>query len=267
MNALNISIVLFNPEFNDVITLVENLYESEIVNKIYIIDNSPSPNAEISKINAIYIHNVVNIGYGSAHNIAINHSISSGVKYHLVLNLDVHVNVRVLKYFHEKLESNLSIGLIMPKVLNIDGSIQLLPKILPTPLNVIVRSLKPFHFFLKSVNRRYTLEGYMNQSMNVPVISGCFSFFRIDALREVGLYDESFFMYFEDFDLSRRIHRFYQTIYDPSATIIHKHERGAKKEIRLFIIFIKSAIKYFNKYGWFFDRERKILNFNVFTEL
>jgi len=107
----------------------------------------------------------------------------------------------------------------------------------------------------------------METELNVPIISGCFSLFRVEALKRVGLYDEIFFMYFEDFDLSRRIHRNYKTIYYPKVKIIHAYDRGAAKSFTLFSIFIRSAITYFNKYGWFFDGERMKINNTVINQL
>jgi GT2 family glycosyltransferase len=103
--------------------------------------------------------------------------------------------------------------------------------------------------------------------MNVPIISGCFSIFRTGILEEIGLYDDKFFMYFEDFDLSRRIHRKYKTIYFPNVKIVHSHERGAAKNFRLFLIFIKSGIRYFSKYGWIFDSERTNFNKQILKEI
>jgi GT2 family glycosyltransferase len=75
-----------------------------------------------------------------------------------------------------------------------------------------------------------------------------------------GFYDERFFMYFEDFDLSRRINKLYKTVYYSDVHVFHEYERGAQKSLILFKIFIQSAIKYFNKWGWFFDNERRAIN-------
>ena len=78
--------------------------------------------------------------------------------------------------------------------------------------------------------------------------------------KEVGVYDDRFFMYFEDWDLSRRMHQKYKTIYYPKVSVVHGYESGANKDKRLFKIFVKSAIYYFNKWGWFFDSERNKIN-------
>ena len=80
------------------------------------------------------------------------------------------------------------------------------------------------------------------------------------ALKQIGLFDERFFLYAEDTDLSRRIHQKFETLYFPWAEIFHVHERGSYKNFGLTLHNLKSAAQYFNKWGWFFDRERTIIN-------
>ena len=264
---LNISIVLYNSEFDQIIDIVEELKKNEAVNQIYLIDNSPIRNVAFENCDTNYMFIGRNLGYGSGHNLAINYSINEGVKYHLVLNADISFGKSVLDELISKMDNDLEIGLIMPKVQNIDGSLQILPKRLPTPFNLIIRVFPPLRKIFHDKNKEYTLENYQDLELNVPIISGCFSLFRVDALKDVGLYDDKFFMYFEDFDISRRIHTKYKTLYFPKVSVIHAHERGAAKNYKLFKVFVKSAIIYFNKYGWFFDKERKLINKEVFKQL
>jgi len=265
--CLNVSIVLYNSDPKNIISLVDLILQSKNINQIYLIDNSAITSTLYDNCGAKYHYVGANLGYGSAHNIAIKESIKEGVKYHLVLNSDIAFNANIIDSLIDKMESDFSIGLIMPKVLNLDGSIQILPKLLPTPFNLLIRVISPLGKLFNSVNKRYTLEQYKDVELNVPIISGCFSLFRVGAVQEVGLYDEKFFMYFEDFDISRRVHAKYKTIYYPKVSIIHAHERGAAKSLKLFIIFIKSAITYFNKYGWFFDKQKSEINANVLKSL
>ena len=103
--------------------------------------------------------------------------------------------------------------------------------------------------------------------MNIPILSGCFMFLRTEALEKVGLFDEQFFMYMEDFDLNRRIHRAYKTVFFPEAVVVHEYQKASYKNIKLLKAHIKSAIYYFNKYGWFFDKERKIINARTLQEI
>ena len=88
-------------------------------------------------------------------------------------------------------------------------------------------------------------------------------FLRTEVLKQVGLFDENIFMYLEDIDLNRRIHSKYKTIYYPDAIVIHEHQKESYKNRKLLKAHIKSAIYYFNKYGWFFDKERTSINKNI----
>ena len=103
--------------------------------------------------------------------------------------------------------------------------------------------------------------------INAPYLSGCFMFFRVDALRKVGLFDERFFMYPEDIDITRRIHREYKTMFYPEVTIIHDHAAASYQSLKMLKIHMINMIRYFNKWGWFWDRERKEMNRKLLTEL
>jgi len=108
--------------------------------------------------------------------------------------------------------------------------------------------------------------GY-NRTIDVPYLSGCFMFLRTEAIQQVGMFDERFFMYPEDIDLTRRIHRKYRTVFYPEVSVVHQHIRGSYADIRLLFIHIKNMIKYFNKWGWFFDNERRNVNKDTLKQL
>ena len=96
--------------------------------------------------------------------------------------------------------------------------------------------------------------------MDVPYLSGCFMLLRNDCLRKIGLFDENIFLYTEDIDLTRRIHKHYRTVFYPDVSIYHIHERGSYKSLVPFLIHLRSAVKYFNKWGWFNDPDREFIN-------
>ena len=160
------------------------------------------------------------------------------------------------------MEEHPEAGLAMPKVLYPNGAFQPLCKLLPTPLNLATRRFMPFKSgFLRRINDYYEMKfSQYTKVMNVPFLSGCFMFIRTAALKETGLFDERFFLYAEDTDLSRRIHRHYKTLFFPSAQIYHTHARGSYKDLMLTWYNLRSAIQYFNKWGWFIDKERSIVN-------
>ena len=95
---------------------------------------------------------------------------------------------------------------------------------------------------------------------NVPIISGCFFIINTSIIDQIGFFDERYFLYFEDWDLSRRVNSKYKNIFYPNVSIYHKYASDANYKFKSFIIYIDSAIKYFNKWGWFFDYQRKKIN-------
>ncbi len=110
-------------------------------------------------------------------------------------------------------------------------------------------------------NKLYELRGAnFEQEMNVPFLSGSFMFLRVEALKKVGVFDEKIFMYLEDADLCRRLHRHYRTMYYPKVFIVHEFFKGSHKSLRLMSYHIKSALYYFTKWGWFVDKERDDIN-------
>jgi GT2 family glycosyltransferase len=161
------------------------------------------------------------------------------------------------------MENETNIGLVMPKVLYPDGRLQPLCKLLPTPKTLFMRRFLRFlSTRLERENYKYELRGTgYDNIVEAPFLSGCFMFLRTEVLKEVGLFDERFFLYTEDTDLSRRIHRRARTVFFPEVTIYHHHERGSYKSIWLLMQNIRSAIRYFNKWGWTTDEERE--NFNA----
>ncbi len=261
-NKINItaSIVLYkNPE-NEILNLINTLKKS-IVSKIFIIDNSPNRFTNFNENNIIYFHFPNNPGFGNSHNFALKNAIDLNSQFHFIINPDIIFSENVIKIMVDYALSDKNIGMMMPKILNLDGSIQYLPKLLPSPFSILYRKFKFPKFYYKDFIMKYEFRFTDDKLIyNAPIISGCFTLLNLKAIREVGVYDDKYFMYFEDWDLSRRMHKKYKTLYFPKVTVYHGYESGANKNGKLFKIFIKSAITYFNKWGWFFDSDRRRVN-------
>lgn len=264
-NLITASIVIYNTDV-DLVENVINSYKPGNDRMLYIIDNSPISTEKYSERTYIeYVFNNKNMGYGAAHNIGIRKSIEAGAKYHIVLNPDLYFEPSIIDELIKYSDANLDVVYMLPKVLYPSGELQYLCKLLPTPFDLILRRFLPNVGFLKKRNDRYVLKntGY-DKIMNPPCLSGCFMFMRTKALEENELFfDERFFMYCEDFDLMRRLHRIGKTIYYPYVTIIHNHAKGSYKSMKMLKMHIRSACLYFNKYGWIVDREREKINKKV----
>ena len=258
----NISIVLYNPDWDEVKSLVAELVQARSLRKLYLVDNSPEETRyEKTSTKERYIWNKgKNLGYGAAHNIAIRESVWYQTPFHLVMNADIVVHHEDLDRLHRFMEENEKVGQVMPHVVYPDGQTQYLCKLLPTPLDVFGRRFLPASW-MKKRNERYELHklGY-DRILNVPYLSGCFMFLRTEAVLKARLFDERYFMYPEDIDLTRTIHRDYLTLYLPDITIIHNHEQGSYKNPHLLKVHIINMCRYFNKWGWVFDKERRLFN-------
>jgi GT2 family glycosyltransferase len=258
---------------NDRVTLarsIESFLNSAEDTVLYLVDNSPTEDLKTLTADprVIYLHIGKNIGFGPSHNVAMRKTLSQA-DYHLVLDPDVYFGPEVIPELVRFMDREKEVGLVMPKVLYPDGSLQRLCKLLPTPYTLVMRRfLKFLTPLLQRVDYEYELQfADYNRIMDVPFLSGCFMFFRTEALRNVGLFDERFFLYCEDIDLSRRIHERYRTVYYPNTLIYHLFGKAPYKNISALMVNIRSAVTYFNKWGWFYDAERKRINRETLSAL
>ncbi len=273
---LTASIVLFNTPRLQIESVLKSVFDSACVETLYIIDNSPNDKWRIlekrSEENGVtkirYIHNE-NLGYGASHNLAMHEAIENGSEYHIVLNPDIRFSPEVLPVLTDFMDKNPDAAYVLPKVVYPNGEIQYLCKLLPTPGDLIFRRFLPKTKWSEKKNDRYCLKNFgYDKVINPPCLSGCFMLMRLSVLAENNIFfDGRFFMYFEDFDILRRLHRVSKTLYFPGVQIIHDHQKESYKNRKMLLAHIKSAFRYFGKYGWWFDRERKEMNERVLEEI
>ena len=146
-----------------------------------------------------------NNGYGGGHNVALKEAQKLGSKYHLVVNPDVWFGPEVIPALINYMDEHEEVGQMMPKVMYPNGQIQRLAKLLPTPLDFFGRFCLP-EFLIKRRNTRFELvQSGFTKILNVPFLSGCFMFLRMSAIDEVGLFDERFFLYYEETYLQKQL--------------------------------------------------------------
>ena len=265
---ITVSIVTYKTDLVELAKCLHSLL-SPLITKIYIIDNSSEKYiADFCKkyANVEYIASE-NVGYGAGHNQALKEVLSSNASYHLVLNSDVYFEPNVLDQIVKYMDSNEDVAQVQPNIIYPDGRMQYTCRLLPTPVDLIFRRFLP-NKMIEKKNNRYILKfNDHTQILNIPHHQGSFMFFRTKCFNRVGLFDERFFMYLEDIDLTRRMHKYYRTIFLPEVTIVHAHRAASYKSRKMLIIHIQNAIKYFNKWGWIFDYERKQWNRNLLKEL
>ena len=193
-----------------------------------------------------------NKGYGYGHNYAFKRCPNS--KVHLVMNADIEIDADSLLKMIQYLNEHENIGMLVPKILNPNGSLQPLNKRNPTIVDMFLRftsgKLKRFDLVKKRL-AYYEMQdvGYDTET-DVPYASGCFMMFQRKVFEKLGGFDESFFMYLEDADITRRVSEISKVLYYPKAQVVHNWSRGSYKSLKLFLVMLHSIAVYFRKWGW-----------------
>lgn len=269
--AVTASVVLYKTPEAQIARLLDCIRNSSVQMRTYLVDNSPEPlsYACLRSEGVEYVRAESNRGYGAGHNIVLR-KILKASEFHFVLNPDIYFQAKELERMLRFIKEDPTIGQLMPKVLYPDGSLQYLCKLLPTPADLFLRrfSFGPLKKWTAGRAEQFELRhtGY-DKVMDVPYLSGCFMLFRVSALRRVGLFDERFFMYPEDVDITRRVHAKYRTVFFPGATIVHDHGRESYKTLRALWTHSYNMARYFNKWGWLRDSQRSIVNLETLEQL
>ncbi len=218
--------------------------------EIFVVDNQ-STDGSVEMVRAKFpsvkvIANRENVGFSRANNQAIR--ISTG-DYVLLLNPDTVVGEDVFRKVIAFMDGRPGIGGLGVKM--IDGTGRFLPESkrgLPTPRVAFFKIIGLTRLFPKSrVFGRYHL-GHLpeNEAAPIEILSGACMFLRKRTLDEVGLLDESFFMYGEDIDLSYRITLAgYENWYFPDARIIHYKGESTKKSSVNYVFVFYNAMAIF----------------------
>lgn len=255
------SIVTHRPDRAELQQCIECVLRCPLVRTLYLIDNSPD-NGLQNLINSPRTHyeHVANDGYGAGHNIAIRRSVNAGAFAHLVLNADTVWQGDVISDMVQYMAHHPEVGMMMPKVYYPDGSLQLTARRLPTPYDLIAKRFLPSRFTHRRMSRYLLACADHDKIINSPYLPGSFLLLRGEAIKRDGMFDERFFMYPEDIDLTRRFHRHWLTIHYPSVSIIHRHNAASRRNLRMLGIHLVNMMRYFNKWGWIHDSERKKMN-------
>ena len=227
---------------------------ADIETEIFVVDNA-SIDGSMKMVKEKFpeakcIANQDNPGFAKANNQAIRQSTG---EYILLLNPDTIVETDTFLKIITFMESHADAGGLGVKM--VDGTGKFLPESkrgLPTPAVAFCKVFGLSRLFPKSKTfNKYHL-GYLDKDKthNVEILAGAFMLMRKSVLNEIGLLDESFFMYGEDIDLSYRIIKAgYQNYYYPDARIIHyKGESTKKGSLNYVFVFYNAMIIFAQKH-------------------
>lgn len=222
------------------VRLIDNLGEAEKLR----------PLLARSRLAVHYIKSGRNLGYGGAHNLAIRRATGS---FQLLLNPDVLLHEDALVEGLGFLAERPKVALAGPRGFAPDGSEAHLCKDFPGLFVLWLRGFAP-----SFVRRRFAarLAGYERHDLSdteptvgVRLLSGCCLLARSAPLLAEGGFDERFFLYFEDFDLSLRLGKNWELAYVPAMKIVHQGGGAAGKGLLHNWYFCRSGLMFFSRYG------------------
>ena len=196
------------------------------------------------------IANERNEGFSRANNKAMRESTGD---YVLLLNPDTMVSEDVLEKMLHFMETNPDVGMVSSKLVTEDGSLDLAcRRSFPSIWDGLCRAAGISHRFPKSrLFARYNLT-YLDEdeTYEVDAVNGAFMFTRREAVEEVGLLDEAFFMYMEDLDWCYRFKQaHWKIMYHPVATTIHlKGKSSNSRSSRMIRELFKSSALFYKKH-------------------
>lgn len=192
-----------------------------------------------------------NRGFGAAHNVAIQHLDS---EFHLVLNPDAELAEDALRIGLSALQEDRSIVLLSPRVQGEDGAQEFLCKRYPSLFVLLLRPFAPRlvrRLFRRRLHR-YEMRDVCSGEREAEVLlaSGCFMLARTTALQSVGGFNDTYFLYFEDFDLSIRLGSQGRLVFNPAIRIVHHGGYAAQKGLQHVKYFVRSGFTFFRQHGW-----------------
>ena len=200
-----------------------------------------------------FLLNSDNLGYGRAVNRLVA-KLGQLPPFIGVLNTDLSWQPGTFERLLAWLQQHAEVNLAVPQILDEAGAIQKLCKRKPTVLGLFSRRFLPAWLkpsWLKRYDCWYVMADQNYQEVfEAPYLSGCCMLIRSEAFREVGGFDDRYFLYLEDADITRSLARDGRCVHLPVARVVHGWGRGNYQNLGLMAVNLASAVHYFRKWGW-----------------
>ena len=251
MKKISICIVTYNNE-NNILTVLDCIYKhsKNFLIETFVVDSHSEDNtvelvkSKFPQVNLITLPQ--NKGFGYGHNQVLQKIDSD---FHVILNPDITFDTNVFDDLSNYLQNNSDVAMVVPQILNVDGSVQDLPRLKPKFKYLISGRLERFGGLFKLWRDEYTCKGKkFDKPTKIDFCSGCFIMIKTTLFKKLNGFDERFFMYFEDADLTRRAQKHGKTMLHPNIHATHTWERTSSKKLKYLYIHVSSMIKYFKKW-------------------
>ena len=221
-----------------------------------VVVNDHQPGEPVDQLAAaadLFLANRDNPGYGRAVNRLVVR-LGPLPPYIGVLNTDLSWESGSFEQLLAWLQQHPQVSLAVPQILDEQGTPQKLCKHHPTVLGLFSRRFLPNGIkpvWLKRYDRWYVMaDQNYEEVFEAPYLSGCCMLIRSEAFRRAGGFDERYFLYLEDADLTRSLARDGRCVHLPVASVVHGWGRGNYSNLGLMAVNLTSAWHYFRKWGW-----------------
>ena len=253
---MNVSIIIINWNTREVLreclaSVVANMAGLSV--EVFVVDNG-STDGSCEMVAQCFpdvrlIRNESNRGFAAANNQAMR--IAKG-RYLLLLNSDTVVLGDVIQGSLQYMEEHSDTGILGCRVLNADGSPQMTCARFPTLANLLLLSSGLWRFSWPRILGRYQIRHWPRDcERDVDTVTGCYMFVRVEAVRDVGLLDESFFFYGEETDWCKRFwNAGWRLRFAPVGEIIHYGSLSSRKcNHRRDLMLTEGLLRYHRKHG------------------
>lgn len=258
----DINIVIVNYKMKENIekclsSLFQDLVGSFLDVQVVVVDNSPQDGLqELLKEKfpqVLYIGQTGNVGFGKSQNQGMK---AVDAKYYFALNPDTifHVGQKILDRFYSFMEKNPKVGMVGPKLLYPDGTLQYSCWRFPPFFQPFYQRTKlgKTRHGEKRVAYHHMKDFDHNHTIPVDALMGSAMFVRKEAVDAVGMFDERFFMYYEDIDWCLRMWESGWPVYYLNDVVLtHIHGRGSAKIPGVFRALIKNKLARIHVTSWF----------------
>ena len=184
-----------------------------------------------------------NDGFSRANNLGI---VNARGQYILLLNSDTKILEPIFDRLVQTMDSRPGVGCLGPQHVGGDRRHQVSYGKFPSLLTEILRKIVDYRIALNDLNIRGYLTEFCSIEQEVDWLSGSCLLLRRETLRQAGLLDEAFFMYFEDIDLCKRIHdRGWKIVFWPTVKILHYSGQSVKENILAGLVAYRQSQLYF----------------------
>ena len=252
MSIVDVSVVIVSWNTQDILrNCLKSIYKQDCDRSIevIVIDNASTDGStemvkkEFPQVSLI--ENSENRGFAAANNQAI--AIAKG-RYVLLLNSDTIILDNAIVKILDFADATPEAGIAGCRVLNSDRTLQPTCFMFPSILNMLLSTTYLYKIFPKSrfFGREQMTWWDRSDTREVDVVTGCFMFVRREAIEQVGLLDEQFFMYGEETDWCYRFKQAnWKVMFTPSAEIIHLGGQSSSQKRSEMILQLRASILYF----------------------